>query len=91
MQADFADMQDLADENDRARFMLTVVDLFSKFAWAVTIRTKNSSTVTSGFAKLLRMAKLRCQYRLRTNRGTEFFNAPFGRMLKCHRLAHLAS
>lgn len=90
-QADLADMQALADENDRARYMLTVVDVFSKYAWAVPIRTKDATTVTAGFAEVLRMAKPRCPERLQTDKGTEFFNAPFGRLLKRHGIAHFAS
>ena len=39
-QADLADMRAIADENDGARYILTVVDVFSKYAWAVPINKK---------------------------------------------------
>ena len=90
-QADLADMQTLADENDRARYMLTVVDVFSKYAWAVPIVRKEAQTVTDAFAEVLRQAKPRCPDRLQTDKGTEFFNAPFGRLMKRHGIAHFAS
>ena len=37
-QADLADMRAISDENYGARYILTVVDVFSKFAWAVPIK-----------------------------------------------------
>ena len=53
-QADLADMQALAEENDHARYMRTVVDVFSKYAWAVPIVRKEAQTVTEAFAEVLR-------------------------------------
>ena len=90
-QADLADMQTLADENDRARYILTVIDVFSKYAWAVPILRKEAQTVTEGFAEVLRQAKPRVPNRLHTDKETEFFNASFGRLMKRHGITHFAS
>ena len=43
-QADLADMRANADENDGARYILTEVDVFSKYAWAVPIKKKCSNS-----------------------------------------------
>ena len=66
-QADLADMRAIANENDNAHFMLTVIDVFSKFAWAVPIQHKNAPTVSAGFADILRQATPRCPQRLQTD------------------------
>jgi transposase InsO family protein len=90
-QADLADMQTLADENDRARYILTVIDVFSKYASAVPIVRKEAQTVTEAFAEVLRRAKPRYPGRLHTDKGTKFFNASFGRLMKRHGITHFAS
>ena len=42
-QADLADIRSRAKANDGYGWILTVVDTFSKFAWAVTVKFKNAS------------------------------------------------
>jgi hypothetical protein len=37
---DLADMQSIADKNDGFRFLLCVIDIFSKFAWVKAVKTK---------------------------------------------------
>ena len=36
--ADLADMQQFAEENDGYKYLLTVIDCFSRFAWAIPIK-----------------------------------------------------
>ena len=36
-QADLADMQGIARQNSEIKYLLTVIDVFSKFAWAVPV------------------------------------------------------
>ena len=90
-QADLADMRAIADENDGARYILTVVDVFSKYVWAVPIKNKNAATATAGFAKVLRQAAPRCTARLQTDQGLEFFNSQFNALMKRHKIEHFAS
>ena len=37
-QADLADMQGLTKENDAYNYILTVIDIFSKYGWAIPIK-----------------------------------------------------
>ena len=39
-QADLADMQAIAKENNGVHYILTVIDVFSKFAWAIPVKKK---------------------------------------------------
>ena len=50
-QADLADMRAIADENDGARYILTVVDVFSKYAWAVPIKKNDAATPLAALQK----------------------------------------
>ena len=90
-QADLADMRAIADENDGARYILIVVDVFSKYAWAIPIKKKDAATATAGFAKVLRQSAPRCPARLQTEKGLEFFNSQFAALMKRHKIEHLRS
>ena len=84
-------MRAIADENDGARYILTVVDVFRKYAWAVLIKKKYAATATEGFAEVLRQSAPRCPARLQTDKGLEFFNSQFAALMKRHKIEHFAS
>src|SRR5277367_6378066 len=42
-QVDLADMQPLAPQNDGYRFILTVIDIFSRKGWAKAVKIKKNS------------------------------------------------
>ena len=44
--ADLADIQLLNKFDKRIRFLLCVIDIFSKYAWVVPLKYKNSITIT---------------------------------------------
>ena len=52
-QIDLADMQGLSEWNDNNRFLLTVIDAFSKYAWLVPIKNKTGETVADALKVLL--------------------------------------
>ena len=76
-QADLADMQGLARQNDGMRYLLTVIDVFSKFASVEPVKSKDAPAVTAAFRMVLEGAAPRRPRRLQTDKGKEFFNASF--------------
>ena len=44
-QADLADMQALSRDNKGHKFIMTVIDIFNKGAWAITIKNKDRKSV----------------------------------------------
>jgi hypothetical protein len=48
-EADLVDMTHLADHNDGYRFLLTVVDVFSKYAWTMLLKRKDARYVAEAF------------------------------------------
>ena len=42
-QADLADMQGLTTQNDGMRYILTVIDVFSKYTWSEPVRSKDAA------------------------------------------------
>ena len=51
--ADLTDMQLLSKFNTRTRFLLCVIDTFSKYAWVVSLKDKNGITITDAFHNIL--------------------------------------
>lgn len=75
-QADLADMQKLSKQNSGMKYILTVIDTFSKVGYGEPIKTKGMSDVTEAFAKILKKAKASPK-NLQTDQGLEFFNKLF--------------
>ena len=90
-QADLADMQSLARDNDGMRYILTVIDVFSKYAWAIPIKDKGAKTMVAAFGDLFKRTEGRVPERLQTDKGTEFLCAPVQRLLRDKGVHHFAS
>ena len=54
MGADLADMQLKSKFNKGFRFLLWVIDIFSKYAWVVSLKDKKGITITNAFQKILK-------------------------------------
>ena len=78
-QIDLADVSSLSSFNDANRYLLTCIDVFSKRAWAVPIRTKSAGHVTDAFEKIVNERK--CTM-VQSDKGTEFLNSTFQSMLR---------
>jgi len=55
-QTDLADVSNLSPFNDGMRYLLTCIDVFSKRAWAIPIKTKSARSVADAFEKILNHA-----------------------------------
>ena len=51
--ADLADMQLMSKFNKIFRFLLCIIDIFSKFGWVVLLKDKKGITITNAFQKIL--------------------------------------
>ncbi|GFX77689.1 uncharacterized transposon-derived protein F54H12.3 [Trichonephila clavipes] len=56
-QADLVDMQSLAEFNKGYKYLLTCIDLFSKFAWAVPLKDKFGKSVKFGLEIIFKERK----------------------------------
>jgi len=70
-QADLADLSSIAKFNDGFKFLLTCIDVFSKFAWAIPLKNKSSKSVVSAFTEIFEKRK---PANLQTDKGSEFLN-----------------
>ena len=56
---DLADMQLLSKFNKRFRFLLCVIDIFSKYAWVVPLKDKKGISIVNAFQKILKESTIK--------------------------------
>ncbi len=88
-QADLVDMSAYSKENDNIKFLLTCIDVFSKYAWACPLKNKTGKEVTKVFESILK--ENRVPQKLQTDKGTEFFNNHFQQLMKKYDIHHFAT
>ena len=87
-QADLVDMSRLKKVNDGTRFILTVIDVFSKLAWCVPLKNKSTASLVAAFTQLLSNG---APNTLQTDKGTELLNRSLQKLLKEHGVHHFAT
>jgi transposase InsO family protein len=86
-ECDLLDVQSHSKFNDAYKFVLTVIDTFSKFLHMVPLKSKTGTAVASAFESVLQSPKYnkpsqRRPVWVRIDRGKEFLNKTFQNMLK---------
>ena len=87
-EADLVDMQEFSSDNDNFKYILTVIDVMSKFAFAIPLKNKTSKEIIIAFEKVFKKRKPLC---LRTDQGKEFLNNDFKKFLKKYQVYHYTS
>ena len=78
-QMDLADMQSLKQYNDGYRYLLVCIDVFSKYAWIVPIKSKTGSALVEAFKVILSSGTK--PQKIMTDEGKQFFNKSFKALL----------
>ena len=74
---DILDLKDYGPENNRGyRYVLVVIDNFSKFGWTIPLKNKNAQTIKDSFENILINSK-RSPNLIESDRGKEFHNNIF--------------
>ena len=87
-QADLVDLTLLSNENNSHRYLLTCIDVFSKYARVEPLKNKSGSSLTAAFTKMIENHQCKL---LQTDKGTEFLNATFQKLLKDRNIRHYTS
>ena len=79
-QSDLMDMISLSSYNDGVRYVLVIIDLFSRFVWAYTLKSKQANevakTLSHHFESQLRKPRL-----FQSDSGSEYKNAIVKKLL----------
>jgi transposase InsO family protein len=81
-QADLVDLAKLSSYNKGFKYLLTCIDVLSRYAWVVPLKDKTGKTLKDAFQVIFKSG--RRPIRLQTDKGTEFTNRVFQRFLKEH-------
>ena len=71
-QCDLMDLQAIARYNNGNRFVLTVIDILSRYGWARPLKSKHGTEVKKAFESIFREGRV--PKRIQSDQGTEFEN-----------------
>ena len=74
-------MQLISKFNKGFRFLLCVIDIFSKYAWAVFLKDKKGISIVDAFQKILDESG-RKPNKILVDKGSEFYNNYFKKWLR---------
>ena len=77
-------MQSLRRYNKGIKYLLCVIDLFSKYAWVVPLKDKKGTSIINAFQKII--SKERKTKKIWVDQGSEFYNNYFIDFLKINNI-----
>ena len=89
-QADLVDVQALKRDNKGYRFLLTVIDVLSKYAWVVPLKDKTGQSLRNAFEVIFKKDG-RVPERLQMDAGKEFLNYNFQKYLATKNVRHFVT
>lgn len=87
-QADLVEMIPYSKLNRGYKYMLTVINCFSKFAFAIPLKSKTSNEIVRALTPILRSNKMK---HLQTDKGKEFYNLPVRQLLDQYNINHYST
>ena len=78
---ELADMTLISKFNKGIKYLLCVIDLFSRYAWVVGLREKKGVSIVNRFQSILQKSK-RKPSKIWVDHGSEFYNNAFKNFLK---------
>lgn len=88
-QIDLVEMIPYARSNHDFKYILTAIDIFSKFAWAVPIKTKKGKDVTRAMSSILDTSPV--PRNIHSDMGKEFYNAEFQQLMQRYGINHYST
>ncbi|MDI9312031.1 MAG: DDE-type integrase/transposase/recombinase [Limnohabitans sp.] len=87
-EADLVDMIKFSKNNNGYKYILTCIDVFSKFAFAIPLKDKSGLSLSNAFKKIFKKS---IPQKLYTDKGKEFLNNNVQKVLEDHKVNHFTS
>lgn len=87
-QCDLIDMQKFKKVNDNFAYILSVIDVFSKYAWAKPLKSKGGKEVAEQLRNVIKEQKCRS---IQSDKGKEFFNSHVQKLFKDTNIHHFTT
>src|ERR1700755_1427738 len=81
-------MQKYKNQNKNINYILTIIDIFSKYVWAIPIKQKTGNDISKAFEYIF---KERIPRKIHTDKGIEFINKPTQELFKKHKIHWFAT
>lgn len=83
-QIDLVDMRNISGSNNRYNYMLTCIDVFSKFAWVVPMLKKTGISVENALKEIFSQGRI--PKKIQSDEGKEFLNKNVKALLSKHQI-----
>ena len=84
-----ADLVEMPPDNlgrsGKYKFILTIIDLYTRYAWAIALKNKTATEVKNAFDSIFKSSK-RIPKKLWCDSGKEFYNSTMKQFLKQHNI-----
>jgi transposase InsO family protein len=90
-QMDLIDMKKYSDENDGTKYILTIIDVFSKYAFAVPVTSKKATGIASALTKIFSTKNTALPRILQSDNGKEFAVDAVKKVCKKYGIFHFFS
>lgn len=88
-QIDLVEMIPLAKFNNNYKYILTIIDVFSKYAFGFPIKTKSAINVTCAMKKLFQSGNI--PRNIFSDFGREFYNTEFKQLMRQYNVNHYST
>lgn len=75
LQCDLIDLSKFAKYNKGVKYLLTAIDVFSKYGYAIPLKNKNAVSLLAAFKSLFKKLGVVKVKHVNTDKGKEFFNS----------------
>ena len=75
-------MQLISKFNKGFKFLLSVINTYSKYAWVIPLKDEKGVTIVNAFLKILNEDKGRKPNKIWVDKGSEFYNNSFKKWLQ---------
>lgn len=89
-QIDIADLFRYSKQNRGYKYILVVIDCFSKYVWTYPLKTKTASEVSKAMEKILQKDG-RVPRNLQSDNGKEFYNREFKKLMSRYNINHYST
>ena len=79
--SDLVDMSKLSSHNSGYRYLLVVIDVFSRYAQVVPLKRKTATDTLSGLKQILESDEFQGARKFNSDEGKEYYNAPVKKYL----------
>ena len=79
--ADLIDIQTFSNDNNGIKYLLTAIDIFSKFDWIIPLKRKTCEEVANAFSRILNERRPSIMW---VDKGLEFYNKDVHKLIELY-------